>query len=83
MTTRTCARLHAWLLLVVATTARRLRTAPQGGQGTVEYVALILLVAAVLAAAVGLATKSKFNLAAIVTKELQQAVEVVSGRAPK
>jgi hypothetical protein len=55
----------------------RLRT--QAGQGTVEYVALILLVAAVMAAVVA-ATTNKAEGATIakkVTDELKNAIESV------
>lgn len=76
MTYRFLGRLHAWL---VSSVPVRLRAAPQRGQGTVEYVALILLVAAVLAAAVGVAGKTHFDFAGIVTKQLKGAINTVSG----
>lgn len=72
------ARLHAWLVLSIDAVAVRLRTSPQRGQGTVEYVALILLVAGVLAVAVAAASKSSFKFGDIVTGELKQAIETVS-----
>lgn len=78
MTYRLSARLHAWLVLSIAAVAARLRTAPQAGQGTVEYVALILLVAAVLAAAVAVAGKGKFDLETAITTELKDAINSVS-----
>lgn len=78
MTYRFSARLHAWLVLSIAAVAGRLRTAPQRGQGTVEYVALILLVAGVLAVAVAAASKSSFKFGDIVTKELGDAIKTVS-----
>jgi len=78
MTHRFSAWLHVWLVLSIATVCARLRTAPQGGQGTVEYVALILLVAGVLAVAVTAAAKSSFRLDEIVTKELKEAIGKVS-----
>jgi len=80
MTHRFSARLHAWLVLSVAAFAGRLRVAPQRGQGTVEYVALILLVAGVLAVAVGAASASGKNLkfGEIITKELKEAISTVS-----
>lgn len=78
MTHRFSARLHAWLVLSITAVRTRLRTAPQGGQGTVEYVALILLVAGVLAVAVTAAAKSSFRLDEIVTKELKEAIGKVS-----
>lgn len=79
---RFSARLHVWLLFTVAAVSARLRTAPQNGQGTVEYVALILLVAAVLAAAVAVAGKGKFDLEASVTEQLKAAIEKVGKGKP-
>jgi len=80
MTYRFFARLHAWLVLSIAAVSGRLRTAPQRGQGTVEYVALILLVAGVLAVAVGAASASGKSLkfGDIITKELKEAISTVS-----
>jgi len=78
MTHRLSARLHAWLVLSIAAAAARLSTAPQRGQGTVEYVALILLVAGVLAVAVAAASQSSFKFGDIVTGELRQAIQTVS-----
>jgi len=78
MTHRFSARLHAWLVLSIAAVAGRLRTAPQGGQGTVEYVALILLVAGVLAVAVTASSKSQFKFGEVVTNELKKAIGTVS-----
>lgn len=76
MTYRFLGRLHAWLLSSVPAGLRR---DPQRGQGTVEYVALILLVAAVLAAAVAVAGKTHFDLAGLVTKQLKTAIDTVGG----
>jgi hypothetical protein len=62
-----------------ALTLLRARLAQQAGQGTVEYVALILLVAAVMAAVVA-ATTNKAEGATIakkVTDELKGAIESV------
>jgi hypothetical protein len=62
-----------------ALTLLRERLAQQAGQGTVEYVALILLVAAVMAAVVA-ATTNKAEGATIakkVTDELKNAIESV------
>jgi hypothetical protein len=70
---RVMGRGHAALLLV------RDRLRAQAGQGTVEYVALILLVAAVMAAVVA-ATTNKAEGATIakkVTDELKNAIESV------
>lgn len=83
MTHRCSARLHACLVSSIAGIATRLRTAPQSGQGTVEYVALIMLVAGVLAVAVAAASRSQFKFGDIVTGELRQAIESVSGAGPK
>jgi uncharacterized protein YggU (UPF0235/DUF167 family) len=80
MTYRFLGRLHVWLAVFVSTFLSRLRVAPQRGQGTVEYVALILLVAAVLATAVALAGKANFNLATIVTEKLKGAIDAVGGK---
>jgi hypothetical protein len=80
MTHRFSARLHVWLVLSIAAVAGRLRFAPQRGQGTVEYVALILLVAGVLAVAVTAAGASGKNLkfGEIITTELKEAIKTVS-----
>ena len=70
---RIMGRGHAALALA------RERLRPQAGQGTVEYVALILLVAAVMAAVVA-ATTNKAEGATIakkVTDELKNAIESV------
>lgn len=56
-----------------------LRTAPQRGQGTVEYVALILLVAGVLAGAVAMTKSSKFDLAKQVETQITNAITKVGG----
>ncbi len=79
MTHRSICRLHLWLTSLMSTLVARVRTAPQSGQGTVEYVALILLVAAVLAAAVAAASKTRFDLAGTVTKQLKTAIDTVGG----
>ncbi len=78
MTHRFSAGLYAWLVSSIAIVAARLRTAPQRGQGTVEYVALILLVAGVLAVAVAAAGKSSFRFDQVVTGELTKAIKTVS-----
>ena len=57
------------------------RLTDRAGQGTVEYVALILLVGVVLGAAVAAAGSTKFDLAGTVTKEISDAVKDVSGKA--
>lgn len=78
MTHRISAWLHAWLVSSIAVLAGRVRTAPQGGQGTVEYVALIMLVAGVLAVGVAAASKSNFDFSGKITKELTDAIGKVS-----
>jgi hypothetical protein len=62
-----------------AATATMRRLGGQAGQGTVEYVALILLVAAVMAAVVGATTNSKEGgaIAGKVTGEIKSAIESV------
>ncbi len=80
MTHRLFGRLHACLLLLTAIVIARLREHPQRGQGTVEYVALVLLVAAVLAAAVAAAGKTRFDLAKTVTDQMKAAIDAVGGR---
>ena len=53
----------------------------QAGQGTVEYVALILLVAGLFAAVVAVTTKSSDgkNIAAKITAEINAAIDKVIG----
>ena len=77
MTHRFLVRLHVWLVTILEGAGARLRTAPQGGQGTVEYVALILLVAGAMAAAVGAVSKGA-GFDTLITKELKDAVGKVS-----
>jgi hypothetical protein len=62
-----------------ALTLLRARFAQQAGQGTVEYVALILLVAAVMAAVVAAGTNKAegATIAKKVTGVLQDAIESV------
>lgn len=67
------------LVLGLVTLAARLRAAPQRGQGTVEYVALILLVAGVLAGAVAMTKSSKFDLAKQVETQITNAIKKVGG----
>jgi uncharacterized membrane protein YoaK (UPF0700 family) len=74
---RMMGRGHAALVLM------RERLREQGGQGTVEYVALILLVAAVMGAVV-IATTNKSEGSAIakkVTDELKNAIDGVGKKA--
>lgn len=82
MLLRLFARLHVLLLATAGLLAARLRAAqPQRGQATVEYVALILLVAGVLAAAVAVASKGEFDLGKTVSGQLTKAINGVSAKA--
>ena len=71
-------RLAAELHHLSRAARRRLATA-QEGQGTVEYVALILLVAAVLAAAVLASKGQSFNLQKEITDQMKDAIKTASG----
>ncbi len=66
--------LHAELHHAARAVRRRLAAA-QEGQGTVEYVALILLVAAVLAAAVVASNGKSFDLQTEITDQMKKAIE--------
>ena len=70
--------LHAELHHAARAVRRRLAAA-QEGQGTVEYVALILLVAAVLAAAVALSKGQSFSLQKEITDQMKDAIKTASG----
>jgi hypothetical protein len=83
MTHRLLGGLHARLVLLTTLVGARVRVDPQRGQGTVEYVALILLVAGVLATAVAAAHSTRFDLAGTVTQQLKNAIGKVSGTTPK
>jgi hypothetical protein len=67
-------RLAAELHHLSRAARRRLATA-QEGQGTVEYVALILLVAAVLAAAVVASKGNSFDLQREITDQMKKAID--------
>jgi hypothetical protein len=70
--------------LLRAHDAVRRRLAAQEGQGTVEYVGLILLVAGVLAAVVTWASKSgDQSIGKKVTKELKDAIDQTAAGAKK
>jgi hypothetical protein len=73
-------RLHAELHHLARAVRRRLATA-QEGQGTVEYVALILLVGLLLGAAVAATSKTQFDLAGTVRDRLDEAIKGVGEKA--
>ena len=75
MTYRLMGRLHAALIQGLARERKSL--ARERGQGTVEYVALILLVAVVLAGVVTATRKSKIGsgeIASTIVKKLKSAI---------
>jgi len=68
-------RAHAAMLGAVATLAR------ERGQGTVEYVGLMLLVAGILTAVVALGGKTNGkSIADAVAKEIKDAIDAVGGK---
>lgn len=71
---RTLGRLHAELTHLL----HRLGD-PQRGQGTVEYVALLLLVAGVMTAVVAAGSKSDFHVAKTVGEKLNDVIGSVGG----
>ncbi len=52
----------------------------EDGQGTVEYVGIMLLLATVLTAVVAAASGKDFNLATTIVNEVRQAISGVGGR---
>jgi hypothetical protein len=68
--------------LAACQASRRLGTLPQGGQGTVEYVGLILLVALLMvgmvAAMKGFQGKQGLELAQTIVDKIREAVKQVS-----
>lgn len=73
-------RIMGWAHCAALDVARRLRTST--GQGTVEYVALILLVAAVMAGVVAAGTGLKGgNIAQTVVGKIKEAIDGVGKRA--
>ena len=52
----------------------------EDGQGTVEYVGIMLLLATVLTAVVAAASGKDFNLASTIVNEIKQAISGVGGR---
>ncbi len=73
-------RLFALLHLLTLAAAARLRD--QRGQGTVEYVALILLLALVFAAVVKFGAGKDFDIGKTIVEKLKSAIDGV-GEAPK
>ena len=54
----------------------------EDGQGTVEYVGIMLLLATVLTAVVAAASGKDFDLAATIVNEVKQAISGVGGKSP-
>lgn len=52
----------------------------EDGQGTVEYVGIMLLLATVLTAVVAAASGKDFNLASTIVNEVKQAISGVGGK---
>jgi Flp pilus assembly pilin Flp len=52
----------------------------EDGQGTVEYVGIMLLLATVLTAVVAAASGKDFNLASTIVNEIKQAISGVGGK---
>ena len=69
---RTMGRLHAGLHQL--TLAPRSRLAAQEGQGTIEYVGLIMLLSVVMAAVIA-AAKGDFGLTEVITDKVKGAIE--------
>ncbi len=76
MATDTAARLHVLALRALAALRR------ERGQGTVEYVALILLLALVFAAVVKTGAGKDFDIGKTIVTKLKEAIDGV-GEAPK
>ena len=72
---RLLARLHAAFLIAYGPNRER-------GQGTVEYVALILLLALVFAAVVKFGVGKDFDIGRVIVEKLKDAIDGV-GDAPK
>jgi hypothetical protein len=62
--------------------AQRALAARDEGQGTVEYIGLILLIAGIMAAVVALKTKSGTDLGATIVGKLKDSIDGV-GEPPK
>lgn len=65
------------LALHRALAGRRAELRAEGGQGTVEYVALILLVGAILSAVVAANGKANFNIGSIIGNKLADVIKTV------
>jgi Flp pilus assembly pilin Flp len=52
----------------------------EDGQGTLEYVGIMLLLATVLTAVVAAASGKDFNLASTIVNEIKQAISGVGGK---
>lgn len=78
---RTMGRAHAALHHQL--TALRHRLADPAGQGTVEYVALILLVAGVLAAVVSVSGSKDFDIGDTIMNKLKDSIAGVGGGSGK
>jgi hypothetical protein len=81
---RLTARAHVALIRATDRAARAVDGLGRAerGQGTVEYVALVLLVGAVLASVVAIANKTKFGdqgIAETIVKKIKQAMGKVAG----
>jgi hypothetical protein len=57
--------------------AHRALVAREDGQGTVEYIGLILLIAGIMAAVVAIKTESGKNLGATIVHKLSQSIDAV------
>jgi len=63
--------------------ARALRLRGETGQGTVEYVGLLLLIGALLAAVIGAMHSHNWGLAEVIVGKLKAAIDKVSSASGK
>jgi hypothetical protein len=68
-------RMMGWAHVSAVRALRR-----EDGQGTVEYVGIMLLLATVLTAVVAAAKNKDFNLASTIVNEVKQAISGVGGK---
>jgi hypothetical protein len=68
-------RMMGWAHVSAVRALRR-----EDGQGTVEYVGIMLLLATVLTAVVAAAKHKDFNLASTIVNEVKQAISGVGGK---